>query len=370
MKNKLIVLLVAISIIVSGYFIFKVFSGMKKKAEPSLTLEAEKYVHTYIVHYKNNKPQIIAFGRLYSVNSIDVFSEVNGIVLKQAKEFKVGNNFNVGENLLKIDDRDTRLNLYAQRSDFLNILTSILPDIKADFPNSFEEWNNYLDNFNIEDSIQPLPNITIAKEKYFLAARNVFKMYYSIKNLELRLSKYEIKAPFDGVVTQSMIHTGTLIRAGQKLGSFKGINKFEIELPVNEKEIKFISVGNKVNLFSENLNQSWIGRITRISRSIDPSSQTINVYSNVSGNDLKDGMYLKAIINGNIIPNSFIVPRKSIINNESIYYVKNGKLARHKIDILLLDEHKAYIRGIDSLSEIITEPLVNFVLGEKVNIIK
>jgi len=322
------------------------------------------------VHYKNNQAKIIAFGKLKSVNSIDVFSEVNGIVLKQAKEFKVGNYFKAGENLLKIDDRDTKLNLYAQRSDFLNVLTSVLPDIKADYPESFDVWNKYLDNFEIEKNLNPLPEITNSKEKYFLAARNVFKIYYSIKNLELRLSKYEIKAPFDGVVTQSLIHTGTLIRAGQKLGAFSGINQFEIELPISDKEINYVNIGNRVKLISENINQSWTGHIVRISRSIDPSTQTINAYANVSGDNLKDGMYFKAIIEGRIIPNSFVVPRKAIVNNNAIFYVDNGKLARKNIDILLSGEHDVYIRGLDSLTEVITEPLVNFVLGENLTIIK
>lgn len=370
MKNKLIVLLAAVGIIVVGYLLFKVFSDMKDKPEPNITLETEKYVHTDIVHYKDNQAHIIAFGRLNSINSIDVFSEVNGIVLKQNIEFKVGNHFKAGDNLLKIDDRDTRLNLYAQRSDFLNVLTSILPDIKADYPESFDVWNSYLDNFDIEKELSSLPEITNSKEKYFLAARNVFKIYYSIKNLELRLSKYEIKAPFDGVVTQSMIQRGTLIRAGQKLGAFSGIKHFEIELPINEKEIKFIGIGNKVQLISENLNKSWGGTITRISRSIDPNSQTINVYATLSGDNLKDGMYFKAIINGKFIPNSFIVPRKAIVNNEAVFYVDNGKLARKNIDILLSGESDMYINGIDSLVEIITNPLVNFILGEKIKIIK
>ncbi len=370
MKNKLIVVFVAIGIIAIGFLIFKVFSGMKEKPKPEITLKAEKYVHTDVVHYKNNQSKIIAFGQLKPVNSIDVFSEVNGIVLKQSNEFKVGNYFHSGDNLLEIDDREARLSLYAQKSDFLNVLTSILPDIKADYSNSFDKWNGYLENFEIEKSLNSLPKITDSKEKYFLAARNVFKLYYSIKNLELRLSKYEIKAPFDGVVTQSMIHSGTLIRAGQKLGAFSGINQFEIELPLSEKDVFFVNIGNKVELISDNLNQSIPGRISRISRSIDPSTQTIDVYANVSGSNLKDGMYFKAIINGNIIPNSFIVPRKAIVNNEAIYYVDNGKLARKKIDILLFGDNSVYIKGIDSLTEIVTEPLVNFVLGENLKIIK
>ena len=189
MKNKLIILLIAIGIVAVGFLLFKVFAGMKKKPEPAITLQAEKYVHTSTVHYKNNQAKIIAFGQLKSVNSIDVFTEVNGIVLKQAKEFKVGNYFKAGENLLKIDDRDTRLNLYAQRSDFLNVLTSVLPDIKADYPESFDIWNKYLDNFEIEKNLNPLPEITNSKEKYFLAARNVFKIYYSILMIVFHVNK-------------------------------------------------------------------------------------------------------------------------------------------------------------------------------------
>ena len=59
--------------------------------------------------------------------------------------------------------------------------------------------------------------------------------YYSIKNIEKRLSKYNITAPFNGVLTEALVTKGTLIRPGQKLGEFIDTSVFEIELAIEKR---------------------------------------------------------------------------------------------------------------------------------------
>ncbi len=48
------------------------------------------------------------------------------------------------------------------------------------------------------------------KENYFITGRGIVSSYYNLKNLEQRLSKYVISAPFSGILTEALVTEGTL----------------------------------------------------------------------------------------------------------------------------------------------------------------
>ncbi len=366
MKSKIKMVIIAILIIALGFVIFRVFSGMKKPPEAKKIFDTTKYVICDSIEYGTMVAEITAFGRLNAYDKIEVYSEVSGNVLNNNPRFKVGNYFSSGKAMVIIDDEETRLGLYSQKSDFLNVLTRMLPDIKADFPESFTVWNNYLEDFDIEKEMKPLPKYKASKEKYFLAARNIYKLYYSIKNVEVRLAKYRIKAPFSGVVTQSMIETGTSVRVGQKLGEFSGTNNYELELPISVQDMNFISIGSSVEVHLEGNDKFWKGVISRISEHIDPTTQMKLAYVTLFGKDLSDGMYLKAVIKGRSIENVFELPRKALINNKFVFIVKNSLLEQTEVNVKKITEKTVLINGPEVSTIIVKEPLVNVPVGQKV----
>ena len=83
----------------------------------------------------------------------------------------------------------------------------MLPDIKIDYAENFNEWKSYFDNLSVENPISKLPNSSSEKENLFLVGRGIESAYYKAKNLEERLSKYKIKAPFDGILVKGKYKT-------------------------------------------------------------------------------------------------------------------------------------------------------------------
>ena len=71
-------------------------------------------------------------GRIVPKNTTQVFAEVQGRILPNSRTFKEGETFRKGEALLRLDAREFVLNLESQRSAFLNILTGMMPDLKAE----------------------------------------------------------------------------------------------------------------------------------------------------------------------------------------------------------------------------------------------
>jgi membrane fusion protein (multidrug efflux system) len=56
-----------------------------------------------------------------------------------------------------------------------------MPDLKIDYPESFAQWQEYLDRFELEQPIAAFPTPINKQEKYFIASRNLYNQYYSIK---------------------------------------------------------------------------------------------------------------------------------------------------------------------------------------------
>ena len=61
-----------------------------------------------------------------------------------------------------------------------------------------------------------------------MVGRGIESAYYKVKNLEERLLKHKIKAPFDGVLVKGNISEGEYIVPNQMLGEFIDPNNFEV----------------------------------------------------------------------------------------------------------------------------------------------
>lgn len=369
-KSFWVSLVATVLILGSAIIVVGVMMSFKKEPQAKKTFKNERYVTADTVTYSTFKTNVVAFGRLKSINKIQVFSEVQGVLESSDKVFKTGTKFLKDDVMIKIDDRQTRLDLRSAKSQFLSLITSIMPDIKTDFKTEYVKWNTYLESFDIEKPIQGLPELSSSKEKYFLSNRNIFNQFYSIKNLELRLAKHLITAPFSGAVISHNVELGVLIRPGQLLGEFASLGLYELELAVSENDYKFISTGNKVKVLDNKNGKVWTGTVSRIADNIDPQTQTIKTYVKMTGQGIKDGMYLRAEIEGEEIEKVFEINRSAIVNNTWVHIIEGSKLSRKDIVINKLNQETAFISGLDSGQVVITEPLANVALGSEVNAIQ
>ena len=89
-----------------------------------------------------------------------------------------------------------------------------MADIKIDYPESYKKWDDYFLNYDIERNILELPEQSSNNETFFLTGRGIISSYYGVKSAEERLNKYNITAPFDGIVSSSFVENGTMARAG------------------------------------------------------------------------------------------------------------------------------------------------------------
>ena len=304
-------------------------------------------------------------GQLAAFEKIDLFAEVSGPLLSSARAFKEGSYFPKGAVLIGIDDEEARLTLLSQKSSLLNALTQLMPDLKVDHPASFPQWRAYLDKFELEKPLPLFPTAMSQEEKHFIASRNLFSQYYNIKSAEERLNKYTISAPFSGVITQAAINPGAVVRSGQKLGELMNTANYELEATVALRDLKYIKVGSRVKLYSEDIAGQWQGQVKRVSDQVNPGTQTVKVFISVSGEQLREGMYLRGEVEGSRIEQAARLPRNLLIGPDQVYVWRDSSLQLQTVQVAKLTSAHAVVRGLPDGTPILAQMLPGLFDGMK-----
>ena len=360
----------AILLLFAGVFILRVFQAQKKppaRKPPSKALV--RTVEGLPVKNTDVVTNLEIQGRLVAFDKIDIFTEVSGRLIETAKPFKVGSYFPKGSLLLKIDDAEAKLALLSQKSALLNAVTQMLPELKIDYPESFSGWNNYVKSFDVKQELPPFPEPVTEQESYFVISRNIHSQYYNIKSQEERLSKYEVRAPFSGVITEALINPGSLVRAGQKMGELMDNGHYELEATVRLPDLNYVKIGNTAELYSNGLNGKWTGRVRRINDQIDPNTQTVFVYLDVNGQNLREGMYMRGTLDGKTVQDAIEIPRTLIVNQNSVFLIENDSiLSLTPVEIVSMTEEKAIVKGLEEGSILLGESFPGAHNGQKVKL--
>lgn len=366
--RKYISVILAVIVLAVAFAIFKGFKNRKKpqrqQKSKAISLAFVKQVKTI-----NMSVTIPASGSIVAKNKIKLFSEVQGVLEFSTNEFKPGVHFKKGNILYKLNSDEFYTNLLAQKSAFQNLIVSIMPDLRLDFTESADQWQEYLDNMDIKEPIKALPVPKSDKEKLFVAAKNILTNYYTIKNLEIKLNKYTIYAPFTGVLTEAFVTNGTLVSPGQSLGEFIDPSVYEMEVSINSALISKLKVGDKVTVQNlEDKNSNYQGIIIRINQKVDINSQTVNVFIQLSGKYLKEGMYLKAYLESKEFKNVVEIPRNLLVNEHQVYMVTDSLLHLTNIEIIHQNEKSIVVKGLKNSETILTKPVPKAFEGMKVKI--
>lgn len=351
----------------AAVFLGKYIIDSKTKPKPVIP----KLVKTVFVEKvsNGNVPIIIKTnGNLVAKRRIELYAEVQGVFRGGAKLFRPGQKILKGQTLLRIDASEYYASVQSQKSNLYNIIAAAMPDLRLDFPDVFTKWQNYMNNFDLNKTTPKLPEMDSEKEKYFITGRNIISTYYNVKNLEQRLSKYNITAPFSGILTEALVTEGTLIRNGQKLGEFIDPSVYEMEVTVNKSFSDLLKVGENVKLNNLDNTKSWTGKVIRVNGSVNQETQTVSAFVEIKDNDLKEGMYLEAALTAKNETDAVEISRKLLLDNNEIFVVKDSILDLVPVQPVFFSDEKAVVKGIENNTVILARPIPGAYAGMLVKI--
>lgn len=189
----------------------------------------------------------------------------------------------------------------------------------------------------------------------------------------------KIIAPFDGVVTQRYANLGALMQAGTSstqatpLVRLSQENKFRLVIPVPEPDVRYIRIGDPVQVRVPALNQTFVGHVTRFS--VDVTSETRTMHTEVDvanpGYKLVPGLYAEADLTFDETPKAIAVPTQAVDHegaNVSVMVVDDaGQIERRRVILGIQTANYAQIaRGLNPGDEVVVSDRGGLKPGDRV----
>ena len=365
--RKVILTVVGLAILVLAVFAAKAIVNSNTRQRPK-PLKEVKTVFVDTVQNSVVPIVVTANGNLVAKRRLELYAEVQGVLKSGQKLFKAGQEYRRGETIIRIDAAEFYASVQSQKSNLFNQLSAIMPDIRLDYPEVFDKWQSYLGSFDIDKTIPPLPSFDTDKEKYFISGRGILTSYYNVKNLEQRLSKYSMRAPFDGILTEALVTEGTLIRASQKLGEFINTGRYELAVSINKAYGDFLKIGETVQLTNLDSKREYSGIVSRINGNIDVASQTINAFIEVADPSLREGLYLEAKLDARKQDNAVRLARNLLQPDDQLFVVRDTILDLINVTPVFFSDKSVVVQGIPDGTLVVSKPVPGAYAGMLVKI--
>ncbi len=186
-----------------------------------------------------------------------------------------------------------------------------------------------------------------AAKSALLSAQSVLAAAQAKQERDKVLFDYSnITAPFSGVVTQRYANYGTLVQAGTSSSSnvlpickLSEDDKFRLVIPVPESYVKFIHVGDTVDVHVPSLDKHFPGKVMRFSADVAQDTRTMHTEVDVlnPGGVLIPGMYADAVLTLQHKSDALSVPVQALNHDatgDSVYLVTpDNKIEIRRIEL-------------------------------------
>lgn len=340
-----------------------------EKRKPAAPVPMVRTIH---VKTRLQPVHILGEGTVRPLREINLVPQVGGKVVYVSPALVNGGKFSKGETLLRIDPVDYELAVTLAEAKVKNS-ESLLMLAEEEAAAAQEEW--YLlhaDDFRSDAKPPPL----VAKEPQLAAAEAKLKGDQAdLDRALLNLQRTELKAPFDGRVSQEDVGIGQYVSPGQPLANLYATGAAEIVLPLEDEDAFWFHVpgftpgkgpGSSavVRARIAGRDQTWSGKVVRTEGVLDARTRTINVVVRVerpyaSKPPLAVGLFVTVDIEGRTLPNAAIIRRSALHEGNVVWVVdSDGRLCFREVDVARVQGNDALIQaGLEDGERVVITPL-------------
>ncbi len=233
------------------------------------------------INDENNNPFITASGKIEAANSANLSTRMMGFVKKIY--VKVGDKVNKGQLLIAINNSDLQAKL-AQ-------VNASITEATAAFNNAEKDYTRFKNLFADGSASQKeMDDITA----HYTMAKARLEAAKQMKNeIQAQFAYVNIRAPFNGIVTNKFIKVGDMANPGMPLLSVETPKLFQVTAMVPESEISKIKTGTKVAVLVKSLNKTIAGEVTEVSTSAQNTGgqYLVKIVLNETNVPILSGMY-------------------------------------------------------------------------------
>jgi RND family efflux transporter MFP subunit len=282
---------------------------------PTITVGVTKVVK------KNLGRQITLSSELVPFQEIDVYAKESGYVKKLMVDY--GTHVKAGEVMAILEIPELEAQLQEDQAEIKNASNQVsraqheLARYQAQYKALHLQYTRLNGVFESQPGIVAQQEVDDAQGKDLAASSQVDAGQAALEATESQLAVAKAKlshdqslfdysritAPFNGVVTERYANLGTLVQAGTgsstqaiPIGKLSEDDLFRLVIPVPESYVRFIKVGDQVNVRVPSLNRTVPGKVARFSVDVREDTRTMHTEVDVRNPDrvLVPGLYAEA----------------------------------------------------------------------------
>jgi RND family efflux transporter MFP subunit len=386
-----LILLVALVFLVVD---FVACSGNERaQAGPTVTVGVTKVVR------KSLGRQLTLSSELVPFEEIDVYAKESGFVSKLNVDY--GTRVKTGQVMAILEIPELEAQLQQDQAEITNATNQVsraqheLARDQAQYNALHLEYTRLNGVFQSQPGIVAQQEVDDAQGKDLAASAQADAGQAALEASQSQLSAAKAKlahdqslfdysritAPFSGVVTERYANLGTLVQAGtgsstqaMPIVRLSEDDLFRLVIPVPESYVRYIRVGDHVDVRVPSLNRTFPGKVARFSVDVREDTRTMHTEVDVSNPEraLLPGLYAEAELSLDRKEDVPTVPVQALNhegNKTTVFVVnQNGELEDRTVQLGLETASDAEIAsGLNEGEQVVVSDRSGLKGGEKVH---
>ena len=305
---------------------------------------------------RNLKREITLSSELVPFQEIDVYAKEAGYVKNLYVDY--GSRVKAGQLIATLEIPELEAQLHEDEAEIKNssdVVTRSQHELKryqAQYKVLHLEFTRLNDVFKSQPGIVAQQEVDDAQGKDLAASSQVDAGQAALEAAESSLNVAKAKmfhdqtlydyakitAPFAGVVTQRYANLGTLVQAGTSSSTqampivkLSEDDRFRLVMPVPESYVRYIRIGEPVDVKVPSLGRTFPGRVARFSVDVTESTRTMHTEVDVENRDLaiSPGMYANTMLRLAHVGDAITIPIEAIVLNGTQHVVYALDSANH-----------------------------------------
>ncbi len=369
-------IILPVCFIAAGVYSWNYFKSSKIKIKRKPPEKLVIMVETISITPGNYSSWVHAMGVVMPDRQITLKSKVSGEVRYISPDFVQGGVVKKGKLLLKLEDSDYKIEVQKAESILAKAMAGLALEQGSQMI-AKEEFN--LINKASEEKIVET-DLALRKPQLIQANAEVTRAKADLEKAKLNLSRTRITTPFNALVLEKNIDSGSFVTVQGTCGILVDVNNYRVEAKVPQDRLATVmsgmGSGADAIVHSHYAGRTWQGKMVRTTGKTNEKSLMAGVIILVPDPlGLKQGgqpgadpgqKRLQMLLNdhvdvkikGKSLENVYAVPRNLIKQNNRVWVYNSGALEIKKIDIVWKDESMVYAAsGITQRDKIITSDL-------------
>jgi len=343
--------------------------------------------------------QITLSSELVPFQEIDVYAKESGYVQKLDVDY--GTHVKAGQVLATLEIPELQAQLQEDQAEIKNAMNQVsragneLKRYEAQYNALHLEYTRLNGVFETQPGIVAQQEVDDAQGKDLAAASQVDAGKAALEASQSQLAAARAKlvhdqtlydysritAPFSGVVTERYANLGALVQAGTSSSTqampivrLSQDDLFRLVIPVPESYVRYIHIGDQVDVHVPSLNRTFPGKVARFSVDVREDTRTMHTEVDVPNPEkvLMPGLYAEAEVGLDQKENVPTVPVQALNHegNKATVFVVNrgGELDDRSVQVGMQTTSDAeIISGLNEGEQVVVSDRSGLKPGQKVH---